>query len=48
MPKHPNIGSSLDDFLKQEGIQEEAEGHAIKEVIAWQFCLLRWRAKASS
>lgn len=36
MTKHPNIGSSLDDFLKQEGIQEVAEGHAIKEVIAWQ------------
>ncbi len=37
MKKHPNMGSSLDDFLTQEGIQEEAEAHAIKEVIAWQF-----------
>lgn len=36
MTTHRNIGSSLDDLLKQEGIYEEAEGHAIKEVIAWQ------------
>ncbi len=36
MTKHPNIGSSLDDLLKDEGIFEEAQGHAIKEVIAWQ------------
>jgi predicted XRE-type DNA-binding protein len=36
MTIHRNIGSSLDDLLKQEGIYEEAEGHAIKEVIAWQ------------
>lgn len=36
MPKHPNIGSSLDDFLKQEGSYEDAEGRAIKEVIAGQ------------
>jgi len=36
MTKHRNIGSSLDDLLKEEGILEEAQGHAIKEVIAWQ------------
>ena len=34
--KHPNIGSSLDEFLKDEGILEEAQGQAIKEAIAWQ------------
>lgn len=34
--KNAHVGSSLDDFLKQEGIYEEAEGQAIKEVIAWQ------------
>ena len=31
-----NMGSSIDDFLKAEGIFEEAQGEAIKEVIAWQ------------
>ncbi len=30
------IGSSLDDFLKEEGIFEECEAAAIKSVIAWQ------------
>jgi predicted XRE-type DNA-binding protein len=36
MSKKKHIGSSLDDFLKEEGIFEEAEAQAIKEVIAWQ------------
>ncbi len=31
-----NIGSSIDDFLKQENIFEETQTQAIKEVIAWQ------------
>jgi antitoxin HicB len=31
-----HIGSSLDDFLKEEGIYEEAQAKAIKEVVAWQ------------
>lgn len=30
------IGSSIDDFLKEEGIFEEAQAKAIKEVVAWQ------------
>jgi antitoxin HicB len=34
--QHQNIGSSLDDFLKQEGIFEKAEGLATQEVIAWR------------
>jgi plasmid maintenance system antidote protein VapI len=29
-------GSSIDDFLKSEGIFEEAQAEAIKEVVAWQ------------
>ena len=33
---HPKVGSSLDDFLKGEGIFEESQAHAIKEVVAWQ------------
>lgn len=36
MNQHPNIGSSLDDFLKAEGIVEEARIVAAKRVIAWQ------------
>jgi antitoxin HicB len=31
-----HMGSSIDDFLKEEGIFEEAEMQAVKEVIAWQ------------
>ena len=30
------MGSSIDDFLKVEGIFEEAQAEAIKEVVAWQ------------
>lgn len=32
----PHMGSSLDDFLKEEGIFEQTQNRAIKEVIAWQ------------
>jgi transcriptional regulator with XRE-family HTH domain len=35
-----NLGSSIDDFMKKEGIFEEAKARAIAEVVAWQ------RAKA--
>ncbi len=31
-----HVGSRLDDFLKEEGIYEEAQAKAIKEVVAWQ------------
>ena len=31
-----HIGSSVDDFLKEEGIFEEAQAQAVKEVVAWQ------------
>ena len=30
------IGSSFDDFLKEEGIHEDVQAIAIKRVIAWQ------------
>jgi antitoxin HicB len=29
-------GSSIDNFLKQEGIFEETQTRAVKEVVAWQ------------
>jgi predicted XRE-type DNA-binding protein len=31
-----HMGSSIDDFLKSEGIFEESQAEAIKEVVAWQ------------
>lgn len=34
--KNPHLGSSLDDFLKEEGVLEEFRAVAAKEVIAWQ------------
>ena len=34
--KNPHIGSSLDDFLAEEGILEECEALALKEILASQ------------
>jgi len=34
--KHPNVGSSLEDFLREEGITDTATSIAVKRVIAWQ------------
>jgi antitoxin HicB len=31
-----HMGSSIDDFLKEEGIFEEARAQAVKEVVVWQ------------
>lgn len=31
-----HMGSSIDDFLKEEGIFDEAQAQAVKEVVAWQ------------
>lgn len=31
-----NLGSGIDDFLKEEGIFDEAQAQAVKEVVAWQ------------
>jgi predicted XRE-type DNA-binding protein len=31
-----HLGSSIDDFLKDEGIFEEVQAQAVKEVVAWQ------------
>jgi predicted XRE-type DNA-binding protein len=33
---NPHRGSGIDDFLKEEGVLEEFQARAIKEVIAWQ------------
>jgi len=34
--KDSNIGSSFDDFLKEEGIFDEVRAHALKRVIAME------------
>jgi antitoxin HicB len=31
-----HVGSGIDDFLHEEGVLEEFQAKAIKEVIAWQ------------
>lgn len=31
-----NMGTSIDDFLREECIFEEAQAQAVKEVVAWQ------------
>lgn len=43
--KNPRIGSSLDDFLREEGILEEARATALKEALAWQVQKAMKRAK---
>jgi hypothetical protein len=34
--ENPYIGSSLDDFLRKEGILEETRDIVLKETLAWQ------------
>lgn len=36
MVENRHAGSSIDDFLKEEGVFDEFQAKAIKEVIAWQ------------
>ena len=43
----PSIGSSLDDFLKEEGIFEEARSIAVKEALAFQVDQAMKREKIS-
>jgi antitoxin HicB len=31
-----HMGSSIDDFMRREGIFEESQAQAVKEVVAWQ------------
>jgi hypothetical protein len=41
------MGSSVDDFLKEEGIFEETQAHAVKEVVAWQLAEAMKKKKIS-
>jgi antitoxin HicB len=42
-----HMGSSIDRFLKEEGIFEEAQAEAIKEVVAWQLAQAMKKKKMS-
>ena len=42
-----HMGSSIDDFLKQEGIFDEAQVQAVKEVVAWQLARAMRKKKIS-
>ena len=41
------MGSSIDEFLKDEGIFEEAQALAVKEVVAWQLAQAMKKKKIS-
>ena len=36
MSKNPNLGTSLEDLLREDGMLESATTIAVKRVIAWQ------------
>ena len=42
-----HMGSNIDDFLKEEGIFEEAQTQAVKEVVAWQLAEAMKKKKIS-
>ena len=42
-----HMGSSVDDFLKEEGIFEEAQAQAVKEVVALQLAEAMKKKKIS-
>ena len=33
---NPHIGSAFTDWLQEEGLEDDANNHAIKRVLAWQ------------
>jgi antitoxin HicB len=45
--RSPKLGSSIDDFLKEEGIFEEAQALAVKEVVAWKLAQAMKKKKIS-
>jgi len=42
-----HMGSSIDDFLKEEGVFEDAQAQAVKEVVAWQLAQAMKKKKIS-
>jgi antitoxin HicB len=45
--RNKHIGSSLDDFLKEEGVLEETRAVVLKEALAWQVQQAMEKAKIS-
>jgi len=45
MNKH--FGSSIDDFMRDEGLFEESQAQAVKEVVAWQLAEAMKKQKIS-
>lgn len=45
MNKH--FGSSIDDFMKEEGFFDESQAQAVKEVVAWQLAEAMKKQKIS-
>ena len=42
-----HMGSSIDHFLKEEGVFEETQAQAIKEAVAWQLAEAMKKQKIS-
>ncbi len=42
-----HMGPSIDEFLEEEGILDEAQSQAIKEVVAWQLAEAMKKRKIS-
>ena len=42
-----HMGSSVDDFFKEEGIFEDAQTQVVKEVVAWQLAEAMKKKKLS-
>ena len=42
-----HMGSSIDDFLKEEGIFDKAQAQAVKEIVAWQLAQAMKKKKMS-
>ena len=42
-----HLGSGIDDFLKDEGVFEEAQVQAVKGVVAWQLAQAMEKKKIS-
>ena len=42
-----HMGSGIDDFMKEEGVFEEAQAQAVKEVVAWQLAQAMKKKKIS-
>jgi antitoxin HicB len=42
-----HVGSGIDEFMKEEGVFEEAQAQAVKEVVAWQLAEAMKKKKIS-